>query len=210
MRSKSFRFIKTKWFIALSCLMLGAIIVLGIRFAAYKPDEVHYHANFALYMNGKQEEFKNKRYYTPGEMCSAEAIMTPSERAHMHDNVNNVIHVEHDATTWGHFFTNLGWYLGPRFIQSPDRTLFTESDTNKLHIILNGQDYTDFGEGVTNTVISDTDKLLVSYGDQSETEIQRQYKSIPSTAHKYDLAQDPESCGGHSGASLSERFKHML
>lgn len=49
---KYLRFAKTKWFIAISCLVLRAAIILGIRFFTYKPDSTHYHANFAVYING--------------------------------------------------------------------------------------------------------------------------------------------------------------
>src|SRR5215469_16416653 len=117
MSAKYFQFAKSQWFIAVGCLLLGAALVLGIRFFTYKPQSVHYHANFALYVNGQREEFKGAMYYSEVQMCtSAETAMTPVERAHMHDNVNNVVHVEDHAVTWGQFFANLGWYMGPNFL----------------------------------------------------------------------------------------------
>src|SRR2546423_588639 len=122
MSTKYLQFTKTKWFIAVACLVLGAAIIVGIRFATYKVDAVHYHANFALYVNGKKEEFKGKQYYTDVEACTPNTTMVPSERAHMHDNVNNVVHVEDHAVTWGQFFANLGWAMGPTFIASTDGT----------------------------------------------------------------------------------------
>src|SRR5665811_1399619 len=100
--------------------------------------------------------------------------MTPMGRSHMHDNVNDVVHVEDHAVTWGQFFTNIGWTMGPTFIASPDGTIYSENGGNKLHLILNGQDYTDLG-GLQNTVISDRDKLLVSFGNLSGSELMKQY-----------------------------------
>src|ERR1039458_1536092 len=137
MSTKYFQFVKARWFIAISCLVLGAAIILGIRFATYKPESVHYHANFALYINGQREQFKGAQYYTETEMCSANAAMTPVGRAHMHDNVNNVVHVEDHAVTWGQFFTNIGWTLGATTIITPDGTIYAEHDQNKLHIVIN-------------------------------------------------------------------------
>jgi hypothetical protein len=203
------RFVKTKWFTAIACLMLGAAIVLGIRFAAYKPDDVHYHANFALYINGNKEEFKGTQYYTEVEMCTLETAMVPAERAHMHDNVNNVVHVEDQAVTWGQFFTNLGWYMGPAFIVSPNGAIYSENSDNKLNLLLNGQDYTDFG-GLANTVIKDKDKLLVSYGNESTAALKQQYNAIPSTAGHYDTPKDPKSCSGHEDATTHDRLVHMF
>jgi predicted lactoylglutathione lyase len=209
MSSRYFSFVKSKWFLAVGCLILGAAIVLGIRFVAYKSDDVHYHANFALYLDGQREQFKSPQYYTETEMCSADTTNIPTERAHMHDNVNNVVHVEDSAVTWGQFFENLGWTLGPNSITKPDGTLYVASGSQKLHVMLNGQDYTDLSNMAT-AVIKDEDKMLISFGDESKTTLMQQYRSIPSTAHHYDVTPDPDSCGGHGGSMIHQRFTHML
>ncbi len=209
MLTKYLQFVKTKWFIGVICLLLGATIVLGIRFATYKVEAVHYHANFALYIDGQRQDFKGPQYYSEVEMCSLNTTKVPSERAHMHNNVNNVIHVEDHAVTWGQFFTNLGWVMGPTFIASPDGTIYSENGSNKLNLILNGQDYTDFG-GMHNTVIKDTDKLLVSFGNESTDTLKQQYSTIPSTAKKYDTTKDPASCSGNHGTTMHDRFVNML
>jgi hypothetical protein len=206
---KYFHFTNNIWFIAASCLVLGALVVLGVRFITYKPDSVHYHANFALYINGQREEFKGARYYTEIAECVLSNEMVPAERAHMHDNVNDVVHVEDHSVTWGQFFINVGWIMGPTAIIAPDGTIYTEKDTSKLHLVLNGLDYTDFG-GLQNVVIHDKDKLLVSYGNESNSVLQKQSSVIPSTAQKYDMSKDPASCGGHDNMGLSERLKHLF
>ena len=203
-------FVKTRWFLAISCLVLGAAIILGIRFLTYKPVTVHYHANFALYLNGQKEQFSGMQYYTETEMCTLNTAMTPTGRAHMHDNVNNVVHVEDHAVTWGQFFANLGWYMGPDFIQSPDGTMYKEAGDSKLNVIIDGQNYTDLG-GIANTVIKDQDKLLVSFGNGSDCTLQQEYSAIPSTAHHYDVTKDPASCSGsHSTTTVHERLVHMF
>ncbi len=210
MNKRELRFIYTKWFIAISCLALGALIVLGLRFFTYQPDTVHYHANFALYINGQRVQFRGIQYYTDAEMCTINNVMTPIGRAHMHDNVNDVVHVEDHAVTWGQFFANLGWYMGPDFIESPDGTMYKESGNSKLNILIDGQNYTDLG-GVANTVIKDQDKLLVSFGDVTAGVLEQEYTAIPSTAHHYDVTKDPASCSGNqSNVSIHERLVHMF
>src|SRR4051812_3302898 len=104
--------INSKWFISSVCFLLGALIILAIRFATYTPEHVHYHANFAVYINGQREQYKAAKYYTETAVCSANKIATPGERAHMHESINSVIHVHDHAATWGQFFANLGWALG--------------------------------------------------------------------------------------------------
>lgn len=206
---KYLKLVKTKWFIAVACLILGAAIILGIRFFNTKSEAIHYHANFALYINGQHEEFVGNQYYTESEMCALTEAMTPMERAHMHDNVNNVVHVEDHAVTWGQLFTNLGWTIGATSITTPDGVVYTENGDNKLHLVIDGQDYTDLG-GVANTVIKDQSKLLVSFGNQTIAQLKQQYDSIPSTAAHYDVTNDPKSCSGHEGMSIRDRLKNMF
>lgn len=210
MKDKIGRVVGSRWFIGCGCLILGAAIPLGVRFLTYKPDSVHYHANFALYINGHQEKFQGPQYYTDTESCTVNTAMTPMGRAHMHDNVNNVIHVEDHAVTWGQFFENIGWYMGPNFIEDPSGTMYLENNNNQLHLVLDGQDYTDLG-GVANMTIKDRDRLLVSFGSIDNSALRQEYSAIPSTAHHYDVTPDPSSCsGGHASMTLHDRLMHMF
>lgn len=209
MNTKYIRFVKTKWFIAILALSIGAAIVLGIRFATYKVSVIHYHANFAVYINGAREEFKGMEYYSEVEMCTLNNAILPSERAHMHDNVNDVVHVEDHAATWGQFFTNLGWTLGPNFIASPNGIIYAENGDTKLHILLNGQDYSGISS-MQNTVIKDTDKLLVSYGNEDSTVLNQQFATVSATAKKYDITKDPASCSGNHTTTVHDRLVHMF
>lgn len=189
-------------------LLLGALIILGVRFATYNPKHTHYHANFAVYVNGQREAFKSPTYYEDVAACTTYDNMTPPERAHLHDNVNDVVHVHDDAVTWSQFFENLGWYLGDDFIKT-DKQLYVGDDTNKLHIMLNGQDYTGI-TAISNRVIGDQDKLLVSFGDVSQSDIKKEYAGIDNKAKVADETQDPASCSGHSSPGTTERFKHLF
>jgi len=203
------RFVTARWFILLAGIILGAIAILGVRFVTYHTDAVHYHANFALYINGQQEPFKGSQYYEEEAMCSIATTVTPETRAHMHDNINDVVHVEDHAVTWGQFFANLGWTLGPNFIARPDGTIFAAQGDMKLNVLLNGQDHTGVND-ITNTVINDEDKLLISYGDESSASLQQQYHAIPSTAHHYDVTPDPASCSGQTTSDFSQRMQHLF
>lgn len=209
MSTKYFGLMKTQWFIGVAGLILGAAFILGIRLATYKVEAVHYHANFGLYLNGKQEEFKGIQYYTEVEMCTLDTAIQPTQRAHMHDNINNVVHVEDHAVTWGQFFTNLGWTVGTDFVVSPDGTLYKEGDANKLHIMLNDQDITGYG-GIQNRVIKDKDRMLVSFGDINDATLAKEYATVPTTAGKYDTTKDPASCSGNHQTTMHDRLTHMF
>lgn len=188
----------------------GVLGMLVVRFVTYMPATVHYHANFAVYLNGKRDEFKSPQYYQSVSICSSESgITTPEQRAHMHDNINSVIHVHDKATTYGQFFENIGWEIGPDFVKTDDGTLYRSSDTEALHIIINGQDYTGLGS-ISNMVIKDKSRLLVSYGALSQATIDQEYKTVPNTAAHQDASTDPASCSGNEKISWKDRLHHLF
>lgn len=197
---------KKAWF--LYGILLGILLILGVSFFTYNPKHTHYHANFAVYINSQRETFKDPKYYQEVASCSAYDSITPIERAHMHNNVNNVVHVHDDAVTWGQFFENLGWYVGDDFIKT-DKQLYQAHGDAKLHVIINGQDYTDLSP-ITNTIIKDEDKLLLSFGDLSKNTVDKEYAAIKNDAKHHDEVQDPASCSGHQSPGFLERLKHVL
>lgn len=190
-------------------LVVSAAIVLGIRFATYQPPAlVHYHANFAVYVNGTRELFKGRGYYeeTAAETCSLQPVETAQERAHMHSNVPDVVHVEDHLVTWGNFMQNIGWGLGNDYLKTKDGVL-VNGDTGKLSFIVNGQPI----ESVSDQIIQDKDTLLISYGNADSSVLQQQYKTVASTAATYDASKDPASCGaGHSEVTALERLQHLF
>lgn len=206
---KYLEFVKSRWFMFIAGIVLASLVIFGIRFATYKHEETHYHANFMVYINGKAEEFKDPTYYQPVEMCTLVKEITPPVRAHMHDNVGSVVHVEDHAVTWGQFFNNLGWNVGKTFIQTPDGLYTSEPGQNKLHIILNDKDLTDVNT-ITNMVINDKDRLLISYGDGDEQTLKDEFRSVPNNAAKFDAEKDPSTCSGHEDATFNDRLHHLF
>jgi hypothetical protein len=213
MKTKIRNLLSSKYTLLVVGILLGALVVLGVRFISYKPDTaIHYHANFGVFINGEQEQFADPSYYTEVETCAdvSETNMQPSERAHMHDGVNNVAHVEDHAVTWGQLFQNLGWGFGENYLITRGGTIYANNEQQKLHVMINGQDYTDI-DNIATRVIKDEDKLLLSYGNISADQVQQEYSSIPSTAHKYDITADPKSCSGHDGdTGLRARMMNMF
>jgi hypothetical protein len=187
--------------------IIGVLLLLVIRFATYNPPTVHYHANFAVFINGQREEFKSPQYYQEVNVCSLHGA-TPLSRVHMHDNINNVVHVHAEAVTWGEFFQNIGWSVGQSFLATPDK-VYVADDTNQVNVVLNGHDQT----GLTNiasTVIHDKDQLLVSYGDISASTLKQESKAVGNTAAKYDTEKDSSACSGSEGPTTHDRLTHLF
>ena len=189
-------------------LLLGVLLVLGIRFVIYTPkDTVHYHANFAVYVNGQREQFKGLQYYeeTAVTACTLEKVDSSKERAHMHGNVNDVVHVEDHLVTWGNFMENLGWGLGDDYLKTAS-AVYMPNSQNKLSFVLNGKTL----ESIDGKIIGDRDTLLISYSNSTDNQLQQQYKSIAATAQKYDTSKDPASCGAGHEIKFTDRLKNIL
>lgn len=186
-------------------LVVGVLILLALRFALYKPHKTHYHANFAIYINGQREGFKDDAYYEEETiMCSTSSKLTPSERAHMHNHVSDVVHVEDESVTWGNFLQNLGWGVGNKYLATPSNIYAVDAD-HAITFWLNGSPVAD----PSRLVIKDKDRLLISYGTADKSTVQKQYDSIKATAEKYNNSKDPAACGSHAGGSFKERMEHM-
>lgn len=213
MSSKLKLAIKSKWFMGAAGFIVGIILILGIRFVTYStPKSIHYHANFAVYINGQREQFKALNYYEEeaAASCSTSTAAatenSPMSRVHMHDNVNDVVHVEDSRVSWGNFFTVLGWNIGNGYVATRD-AVYQASDQDKITYILNGKKV----DNITNTIIGDQNKLLVNYGSQTADEINQEYKGIKNDALKADQSKDPASCGSHeSSVTFKDRIKHMF
>lgn len=206
--------LKRKNVLFTSGLVLGALLILGVRFITYSPPaHEHYHANFAVFINGQRETFSEPKYFEEVALCSlgnGSGAVVPQQRVHMHNKDGGSIHVHEGAATWGHFLNNLGWNIGKDYVVTDDGTIYRNDGASKLSIYINGQDYTGL-TSITNTVIKDKDRLLISFGSEADSTIQNQVKAVPSSAADYNSKPDPSTCAGSKdSATISDRFKNLF
>ncbi|MEI7709163.1 MAG: hypothetical protein WCI76_00445 [bacterium] len=186
-------------------IILGVVLLVAWQLVNFKSTKVHYHANFALYVNGTREMFKDDNYYEGTSNCYADDTNEPKERVHMHDNVNGLVHVHAPAVTWGHFFANIGWNLGSNYLQTRDRLLMASS-YQPLKFWLNGKEVSN----PAGRVIGDQDRLLVSYGAADAATLSKQFSTVEDTAIQADNTKDPASCRGGVDDSLISRLKSIF
>jgi len=188
-------------------VLLGMFIILFIRFIFYvPPKETHYHANFVVFVDGQREQFASPLIYEEISECSSGRVLTADKRAHMHDKINDVVHVEDEVVTWGNFFQNIGWNVGPTYLDTSTALLLAGGD-KKVTYILNGVKL----DSIAGRVIGDKDRLLVSYGNQTNDELNTQYSAVASTAAKYNEEKDPAACSGnHATNSLLDKLNHLF
>lgn len=184
----------------------GVIWVLGVRVLLYNPHITHFHANFAVYVDGKQLEMKDPSYYEEVASCSSTNTMEPKTRVHLHDQKSHLVHVHDDAATWGHLFANLGMTLGNNLIRTRDGTYLDGVDGKELVFYLNG----DIVPTLSNRTIESEDTLLISYGTANTDQVKQWYSSIPRDAAESNSKPDPSSCSGPSNYSFLDRMRKAL
>lgn len=187
-------------------ILIGLILSTALRFATIRDESTHYHANFAMYINGERQLFDSFAYYEEVAACSAHSASNPKIRTHMHDNNPGLVHVHADGVTWGHFFANLGYGVGRNSIETENEVFVDGQDGRRLTFILNGQEV----NSPMNQVIQSEDKLLISYGDEPRSEVEERLASIPSDAADANTKQDPSACAGAHSMSFVDRLKQAI
>lgn len=109
-------------------LLFGSVIIFLISLVwfgfllkerFFPEPKVHFHAGFLVVKDNKLVSFSDNTYQY-FEPCMAdsdedEASKTPKEeqleKAHLHDNIGDVVHVENNTSTWSDLFTNLKYPL---------------------------------------------------------------------------------------------------
>jgi hypothetical protein len=67
----------------------GIIVLLSIGLTYIltpRPYQVHWHANFAVYMSGELVDFSSDMYMEEVARCNITTDVRPEDRIHLHDN----------------------------------------------------------------------------------------------------------------------------
>lgn len=80
------------------------------------PAKTHYHAGFVVFEHNKKIDFSDNKYmnFKPCSLKQTEdtsAADIQLEKAHLHDNVGNLVHVEREGAVWKDLFTNIKYAI---------------------------------------------------------------------------------------------------
>jgi hypothetical protein len=190
---------------ALVIFSLGALFAFSLRFILVEKVSTHYHANFAVYVNGQREMFDDPSFYEEVASCSIKEA-NPKAMVHMHDNVPHVVHAHDDAATWGLFFQNISYSVSRESLLT-DAGLFVDGqDGNKLTFLINGQVVTN----IASRVIGSEDVLLIDYGKTDASTLNARYEEITRDAGDYNRRDDPSACTGSKTEPFKDRFLRTL
>ena len=158
-------------------------------------EEVHFHANFAVFIKGKWVNFSDKTYMEELQTCAKSAKeRSPRDRVHQHEWIGWLIHVHAPTVTWGHFFANIGWSFGQGYLIDRLSTIYNVQNGFKVRYVLNGVLIFD----PFNQPIFSKDRLLIDYSKDTDAIVLERYKQVPATGDEANSKQDPTTCHGHS------------
>lgn len=105
---------KKKLLIVLGLLlvfMTSAIIVLSQT--VFKPQPIHIHAGYQVYKDEKLQNFSDFKYMhempctVNGKPIEGAKVDEQQEKAHLHDQNGDVVHVHRKGATWRDLFMNI-------------------------------------------------------------------------------------------------------
>ena len=93
--------------------VITALIILLGGFFLYKklttPKIIHFHAGFQVYVNNVIQNYSDQKYMSllPCGKVYNSPQLEQQERAHLHDQVGDVVHVHRVGATWADLFKNM-------------------------------------------------------------------------------------------------------
>ncbi len=95
-------------------ILLGTSLIFASN-NFFTPKKVHYHAGFVVFQNNKKIDFSDIKYMYIEPCAINETNKNENsktiqmEKAHLHENVGDLVHVERDGATWRDLFTNISF-----------------------------------------------------------------------------------------------------
>ena len=191
-------------------IVAGAALLGLVRFAAmpHGHEAVHYHANWAVYVDGERLDLSASRYMEDVAACSADpSQVRPEDRVHMHENDHDAVHVHAAGVTWGHFLANLGFGVGDDYLVTDGGVRLEGGPARTVKFVLDGRQV----PSIRNRPIRSEERLLVSYGPETADEVIRtQFPQVASTAARLNTLPDPASCSGPAEPTTGERLRRAF
>lgn len=161
-------------------MILSALVILGFFFftsskkspsvstelitsAPQAKASVDKKASFAVFTNGTFRIFTASMYHN----LSSDAYIESSNP--------NIVHIKKENITWDDFFKTLPLNLSRDCLTTGTGETFCTGERGALKFYINGK----FDDNALSQEIDDGDQLLVTFGRETDTQIQKQLQQIP-------------------------------
>lgn len=171
--TKRIKFIYLLLSVAVIATLVGFFTLNKLR----TKEKIHYHAGFVVFENGKKIDFSIAKYMymkpcTLGDKEDESKEDVQLEKAHLHDNVGDVVHIEENDAKWKDLFTNIGYavdykkvsaYVNGTLVNNIQDQPIKSGDS--LVLFIGSYDKSLLSQAVTKEYIEDKAKKSVSCGD---------------------------------------------
>lgn len=99
--------------IAVLVIIVMSAAALILPQTLLKPKPVHFHAGFQVYKDGEMQDFSDFKYMheapcsIDGKPIEGAKVDEQLEKAHLHDQVGDVVHAHRTGGTWKDLFMNI-------------------------------------------------------------------------------------------------------
>jgi len=189
--------------VILSVVIILAVFIAGYLYAGIKFIPPHFHANFAMYIDGERVDFSGDEFMEDIAACGLSDLMFPAHRVHLHQNNADTIHVHAQGVSWGHFFANNRVVFNDTLLSLQDgEQLLLAGEDKKISFLINWEKTTN----PYNDLIRSEDSLVIVFGD--DTNISELF--VSDNAWEYNSKYDPGSCGWTNQGGISALFWDLL
>ena len=139
----------------------------------------HIHADWKIYIDGKEFDWLPYADRHERQMAGDQSVKDTSAFIHIHpaqspEKAGDVLHMHATGVPLWIFFKSIGIDFSKDCITLENKDKFCNDSNKKLKFFVNGKESNEF----ENYVFNDLDKILISYGDESEEEVKNQLASI--------------------------------
>ncbi len=152
---------------ALIISITALILIVSVIVYLSVPKELHEHADFAVFINNERVNFSSPKYMSDQTLLS--------ERVHLHDMEERVLHKHDKEVRWSEFFITIGMNLNNTCFSINGRD-YCNNETHLLKVFSNTNEITD----IENYEVKDLDRVLITYGTGEH--IDEQIKSVSDIA----------------------------
>lgn len=157
--------------------ILIGIAVWGIVRTPTEEDhteQYHTHADFRVYINNKAIDFSLNKY-------QSEEDKPHDAFTHLHDGNGDVMHFHKEGITVGYFFNTIKMEFTKDCFKLDTGEKYCSTEKTPLKFFVNGKENTEFETYVP----KDLDRILISYGSDTEEVVQKQLNSVTDKACIY-------------------------
>lgn len=107
-------------------IVVFLLLLAGLSFKFYRDssshNDVHLHAGFHVYVDEKLQDFKDFKFMHE-KPCTVNGKPIPDEhedeqieKAHLHDQIGDVVHVHRKDAKWGDLFNNIKYPIDEKAV----------------------------------------------------------------------------------------------